>query len=581
MSKSIKLLLVEDDENDYIIMKSVVSQIKYENYTIDWASTYDKAIDIITSEENHFDVIFMDYNLGRYNGIELMREIKEKGCNIPIIVLTGQDDREVDVSAMENGATDYIEKSKLDADGLERAIRYAMARKKSEEKIFYLAYYDNLTHLPNRFLFMEKLNQAILSNKRSERNLAIFFIDIDNFKKYNDTLGHRFGDVLLKEVSKKLLKCIRVSDCVARDSINPATDIVARLGGDEFTILLTEISHSANSSIVADRIQKEFEKEIVIDNKVLPITLSMGIAIYPYDGRTQDDLLKNADIAMYNAKKEGKNTYRYYKNSSYEKQNYNLLLEFDLRNAIKNNEFVVYYQPIVNMDTEKIIYMEALARWQHPKYGIVSPEDFINLAENIGIIDKVGDCIFEKICKDYQEMNRSGVSLVPISVNISPKQFDNPQLFEQIKNKLENYKIPSSSIIIEITETCVFSSRIKDSITEIVNKYKEYGIKISLDDFGTGYSSLKILQFLPIDFIKIDGSFTKNILESKKNQAIIDAILILAEKLDISVIPEGIEIKEQIEYLKSKECKNAQGFYYYKPLPLEKIKELLQEDFTS
>ncbi|TYQ18233.1 UNVERIFIED_CONTAM: diguanylate cyclase (GGDEF)-like protein [Acetivibrio alkalicellulosi] len=577
MSKVIKLLLVEDDENDYIIMKSVVSQIKYESYSIDWVSTYDKAIEVITSKDNDFDVIFLDYNLGRYNGLELLQEIKEKGSTTPIILLTGQDDREVDIRAMENGATDYMEKSKLDVDVLERAIRYALARKKSEEKIFYLAYYDNLTQLPNRFLFIQKLNQAILSNQRSERNLAVFFIDVDNFKIYNDTLGHKFGDLLLKEVSKKLLKCIRMSDCVSRNSANGLTDVVARLGGDEFTILLTEISHSANSSIVAERIQREFEKEIVIDNQVLYITLSIGIAIYPYDGLTKDDLLKNADIAMYNAKREGKNTYRYYKNSSYEKQNYNLLMEFDLRNALKNNELDVFYQPIVDIDTEEIIYMEALVRWQHPKNGIIMPDEFIHLAENIGIIDKVGDCILEKICIDFQEMCQSGTPIVPISINISPKQFDNVELFKKIKNALENYKIPSSSIIIEITESCVFSPRIKDNINKIINNYKEYGIKISLDDFGTGYSSLKVLQILPIDFIKIDRSFTKDIIENKKNQAIIDAILVLAKKLDISVITEGIETREQMEYLKMKKCKNVQGYYYYKPLPFEGIKEVLKK----
>lgn len=575
VSKGIKLLLVEDDENDYIIMKSVVTQIKYENYTVDWVSTYDKAIDIITSKKKYFDVIFIDCNLGRYNGIELLQELKELGCSIPIILLTGQDDREVDVKAMESGATDYIKKSKLDADSLERTIRYALARKKSEEKILYLAYYDNLTELPNRVLFTQKLEQAILINQISNRNLAVFFIDIDNFKFYNDTLGHKFGDLLLKEISKKLMKCIRLSDCNTRNSVSSLVDVVARLGGDEFTILLSEISFSENSSIVAERILKEFEKEIVIDNYALYITLSIGIAIYPYDGKTQDDLLKNADIAMYNAKKEGKNTYRYFENSSFKKENHNLLMEFDLRNALKNNEFVVFYQPIVNIDTEQITYMEALVRWQHPQKGIIMPKDFIELAENIGIIDKIGDCILERICIDYQEMSESGFSVFPISVNISPKQFDNLQLFEKIKSKLENYKMPPSSLIIEITESCVFSPRIKENIPEIINEYKEYGIKIALDDFGTGYSSLKILQFLPIDIIKIDHSFIKNILENKKNQAIIDAILILAEKLNISVIPEGIETKEQTDYLKLKNCKNMQGYYYYRPIPVDEIKELL------
>lgn len=433
-----------------------------------------------------------------------------------------------------------------------------------EEKIHNMAFYDSLTKLPNRVLFMDKLNEAIDKSLADNFRGALFLLDLDEFKKINDTFGHQNGDKLLVIVSDKLKKLME------------DYGMVCRFGGDEFLVLIPEIKDSINIVEILDKIMDIFNKQIVFNEISNYITASIGIAFFPYDGRNADVILKNADTAMYKAKESGRNQYCFFNSKMSDivlKEN---IIENNLRNAVQNNEFLVYYQPQIDIKTNKVVAMEALIRWNSRSLGFVYPSYFINVAEKTGVIFEIGQWIFEEVCRQIKIWYDKNYKFKYISINFSPIQIEQPNFEEKYSKIINDVTFPKELIEMEITETVLLGS-IDENLSKL-NKLKNLGIKIALDDFGTGFSSLNYLRMLPIDTVKIDKSFIDGICDNREHSVITAEIIKLAHNLNYNVIAEGVEKKEQLDSLAEMNCDYIQGYYFSKPLPCEEMEEMLKKN---
>ncbi len=434
-------------------------------------------------------------------------------------------------------------------------------RKRSEEKIYRLAYYDSLTNLPNRAYFMDSFKQSLLEAKSYNKQVGILFLDLDNFKRINDTLGHLSGDEVLVKISKMLLSCLRENETVFR------------LGGDEFMVLQTE-GNEAQSIETAERIVSALRTPIKIQGHEFYLTSSIGIAIYPQHGEEEETLFRNADTAMYKAKELGKNGYQIFTRSINEVIMRRMEIEAELRHAIDRNELVLYYQPIIDTKTGDIVSAEALLRWIHPVKGIIPPMDFIPIAEESGLIREIGEWVIKEACRQNSRWQQLQLPLIRIAVNISAYQFQQKNLLDKIKEALLEAKLDPCYLSIEITETVAMEDLSYTS--DIIKKMVEYGLSIALDDFGTGYSSLNYLKTLPINSVKIDKTFIQD-LDSKRNEKqIAQAIITLAHSLNCKVTAEGVEKREELEFLKHQNCDFVQGYLFHKPLPPEELEEVLK-----
>jgi len=564
----IKILLVDDDEDDYVMTRDLLSEVTAAAYEIDWVTSYDAAMNRINNG-NH-EIYLFDYRLGERTGLDLLNDVIAGGSNVPIILLTGQGDHEVDVSAMKAGAMDYLVKGQINSFMLERAIRYAIERKRAEEQIFRMAFYDSLTNLPNRVLFQDRLKQTIVHADRNQHLFAVMFLDIDNFKRINDTFGHHLGDELLKGCAERLTGVLRKSDSVTRQ-IMP--DLFARLGGDEFTVLLTEIRDAEDAARVARRILAVLSNPFVLDNRELFVSTSIGIAIFPHDGKDVDSLLRNADAAMYHAKEQGKNNYQYYIESMNASALERLTLENDLRKAIEREEFILYYQPRMHIRTGKISGVEALIRWIHPEKGLILPDKFITLAEETNLITYIDEWVMKNACRQGALWQRSGHPSLFLSVNISGTQFKHDTLLEIMAESLNESGINPDNLELEITESAIMENA--GSTLAVLYKLKKMGINLSMDDFGTGYCSFSYLKSFPLDIIKIDRSFIADINKTEEDAVIVKAIIAMSHSLRLKVIAEGVETEEQLSLLREMGCDEMQGYLLSKPLPAEEIKSFL------
>ena len=428
------------------------------------------------------------------------------------------------------------------------------------KELQHIANHDNLTGLPNRLLFLDRLEQSIKHSKRNHTSVSVLFLDLDRFKEVNDTFGHDVGDQLLQKISKKLSHLIREEDTVSR------------LGGDEFTIILNDLNEN-NIIKVTQKIISTMQDKISIANTDLFVTFSIGISNFPQDGDTPTILLRNADTAMYKAKELGKNQYQFYNQEMTELAIQRAEIEHDLRLALENGELIPYFQPKFNALTNKIIGMEALIRWEHPIKGLIPPNDFITIAEEIGLIIPIDKFMMQKSIQIVQEWQKEGLDTGVISLNLSIKQLEKEDCIDTLKNLLTSFSLIPEMLELEITENQIMNNP-EISIT-ILQEIRNLGIGISVDDFGTGYSSLSYLKRLPINKLKIDKSFIDDLPDDKDDVAITKAIIALAESLGLDLIAEGVETKEQLEFLVSKGCNIIQGYYYSKPLPAHAYRELL------
>lgn len=430
-----------------------------------------------------------------------------------------------------------------------------------QSKIFKMAYYDNLTNLPNRTYLNDKLDELIKNVTKKGGKAAVYFLDLDNFKNINDTLGHDYGDIVLKCASNELL------------SVLGEDYTVARFGGDEFIIIQHKLDKENELDDTAKKIIKIFDKPIVINNQSFYVAASIGVAIIPEHGIESVEILKKADIAMYNAKEEGKGRFKIYDEEMSKKVQLESDFEKSIRKAIIQKEFYLNYQPYFNAVSGELEGVEALIRWNHPKRGIIPPNEFIPLAEKTGLIKEIGDWVLMESCKQNKTWQDKGLKKIPVAVNVSEHQFQSALFVERVKVALKETNLDPKYLKIEITEGTVIKSF--DNNINILKKLKQMGIGISLDDFGTGYSSLSYLIKLPLDVIKIDKSFVDDICETENTKIIIEDIISMAHKLNLEVIAEGVETDKQLKYLQNHKCDKIQGFLFSKPLSCTDIEKLL------
>ncbi len=436
-------------------------------------------------------------------------------------------------------------------------------RKHAEERIQYLATHDILTGLPNRLMFSQLLNHAILSSKRYQRQFAILFIDLDRFKIINDTLGHEAGDRLLQEISMRLMQTLR------------AVDVVARLGGDEFVILIEEISDLHQVEIVADRILSVVIKPVTLMNEECRVTASIGISVFPKDAEDEQSLMKNADLAMYLAKEEGKNNYQFYTPDIHSKSLELLSIETNLRSALERNELTLQYQAKVDFKTNTINGVEALLRWDSPILGSVTPTQFIPVAEESGLIVPIGRWVLKTACAQNAAWHHAGLPPVRVAVNLSLRQLSDEFLIDDIKNALNDSGMDPELLELEITESMVMHNPIR--MIAVLKDIKKLGVRIAIDDFGTGYSSLAQIKNFPVDTLKVDRSFIRNITKDAEDDAITDAIISMGKTLNLTVVAEGVETVEQMNFLRDHSCDEMQGFYFSKPVLPEEFADLLRK----
>ncbi|MCK5356062.1 MAG: EAL domain-containing protein, partial [Methyloprofundus sp.] len=434
---------------------------------------------------------------------------------------------------------------------------------KAQQTIQQQANFDSLTQLPNRNLFFDRLQQAMVQAKRSNHLLGIMFIDLDGFKVINDSLGHSQGDIILQQIAERMKQ-------VSRES-----DVFARFGGDEFTCLISNIKSVSDIIPFAEKLLQAIDTPVTVNDITLHITASIGISIYPANGDDAETLIKHADNAMYKAKEEGRNTYQFFTSQMHEQVLNHYRMGNDLKFAIKHNKFQVYYQPVVELKTLRIIGAEALIRWPHPTKGELLPEEFIHIAEDLNLISAIGELVLGSACRFMARLNKELQQSLHIAINFSNQQFIHQDCVEKSLKIIAESQIDMKHVIVEITESQMIAKQVH--FIEQLNILRDNGIQIAMDDFGTGYSSLSFLKQIPLDILKIDKSFVQDILTDQSDASLVEAILDIASNFGLKVVAEGVELAEHVDFLNERDCLFAQGYYFSKPIPEEEFVRLVQK----
>lgn len=533
-------------------------------------------------KEKKADAILLDVMMpSGMDGYAVCTELRNlpEGRHVPILMMTGLEDLESINRAYEVGATDFITKP-INIPLLSHRVRYMLKGSyttqqllHSEQRLHHMAYFDDLTELPNRHFFQENLQQMIALAQRKKLKLGVLFLDLDGFKRINDTLGHHLGDLVLQATSERLRKSIRLSDAFAQTGMSQNSISLARLGGDEFTALLSLIERNEDAAIVAERIRINLAQPLTFGEHELTTTTSIGIAIYPDDGETADDLLKNADLAMYYAKRSGGNMYCYFSSYMMEIAMRKLTMENYLRKAVERNELNLYYQPQLDMDQGSFNGLEVLLRWDNKELGSISPTEFIPLAEETGLILHIGEWVLRQACSQAHIWCNQGISLSRIAVNVSAVQLLHRGFPALVGAILKETGLEPSLLELELTESALIND--VDLVIEILDQLKQVGVQLAIDDFGTGYSSLSRLMNFPIDRLKIDQAFVRNLEQNSDNGAIAAAIIAMAGSMNMKVTAEGVETDVQFDFLKNKCCNEVQGYFLSKPLPVDEVEEFL------
>lgn len=534
---------------------------------------------------NHnVDAVLLDVMMPNgMDGYETCAGLKNlpNGENLPILMMTGLEDLESINQAFDAGATDFITKP-INLPLLGHRVRYMLRASQtttelleSQQRLHRMAYFDSLTDLPNRQFFREHVQIMIALARRRNLKLAVLFLDLDGFKRINDTLGHYVGDLVLQATGERLQKSLRTSDVLMQTTKSDNDNSLARLGGDEFTVLLSAIERHEDAAIVAERIRVNLARAHIIENNELYTTPSIGIAIYPDDGETAEALLKSADLAMYYAKREGGNGYRYFSNKMTESALRRLNLENQLRKAIERNELTLHYQPILDVKAKNFFGVEALLRWNSQELGSISPAEFIPLAEETGLIISIGEWVLRQACEQAVSWLHQGILLNRMAVNVSSLQFLHNNFSPLVATILAETTLDPQVLELELTEsTLIFD---EGGILAILNSLNHIGIQLAIDDFGTGYSSLSRLKHFPIDRLKIDQSFVRDLEEGSENEAIVVAIIAMAESMNLKVTAEGVETEGQLAFLKNKHCHEIQGYLLSRPLPTEQAEAFFRK----
>lgn len=542
------VVLADDDPSIRLMVRHVLES---EDFDIVEASDGLEAIKAV--EKYHPALILLDAVMPGIDGFTTCQQIKEKGhTDIPVMMITGLDDDASVERAYEVGAIDFITKP-IKWAVLKHRVKSVVAKVIAERKVQLLAYRDSLTNLPNRLLFADRLEQSIIRSDRGRTSMALMLIDIDDFKLVNDSFGHDAGDKLIKAVGELIAKSLR------------RADTIARLGGDEFAVIIEGIDGPEDAISIADNLTTILEHNVRLDDQETYTSASIGIAVYPEDGKDARTLLKNADTAMFRAKENGRHCFQFYKPEMSVSAMERLDLENNLKSAFENDEYLIHYQPIIDIHKNEIVGVEALLRWQHPEKGMIQPNDFVSVVEDCGLIVALGEWLIFSVCKQISVWQEAGLKDQQVSINLAARQFKEQDLVAVFTLAIAEHNIDASSLAVEVTERTLIDNA--GGVEDTLKKLRAMGIQVMLDDFGTGYASLAFLKEFPVDVVKIDRAFVIGIPDNHEDSAVVDAIAGLTRGLKLRLLAEGVENERQLDVLKSVGCQYGQGYYWSKPLP--------------
>lgn len=568
------LILIIDD--DPLIRMLVGEALRAGGFQILQASSGAEGLAMF--KEHPVDAVLLDVVMPGMDGFKVCAEIRAlpEGEHMPVLMLTGLDDLDSITRAFDTGATDFITKP-INLPLLGHRVRYSIRATdttkrfaESERRLHRMAYYDSLTGLPNRQSFHEHLLRAVNQADQRGDMLAVMFLDLDGFKRINDTLGHHLGDRMLRAAAERLRHCVGAGDTGIQPGQAWEGNILSRFGGDEFTLLATPITTAEDAAVIAGRIRSVLEESLRLDDHELFVTASIGIALYPEHGKAAEELLRNADLAMYFAKREGGNLHYYFNAGMNQAELERLIMENQLRRAIERRELSLCYQPQFNVQDNSVCGMEALVRWQSEELGDIPPTVFISLAEESGLILTIGEWVLRTACQQAKAWWDEGLPLCRIAVNVSAIQFQHKGFIHLVTRILKETGLPPELLELELTESALMKDA--DTTAHTLQALKRLGVQLAIDDFGTGYSSLSRLKQFPIDRLKIDRSFIHDLENDANDAAIAIAVIAMAGSMDLRVVAEGVETAGQLAFLKSRHCDEVQGYMLSRPMDPREIR---------
>jgi len=554
------VLLVEDSLIDAQLIRRLLRRVTSSYYRVTHVRTLNDAV--LSAEDLVPDVILADLNLPDSRGTQTVASLQTSYPDIPLVIVSAWEDEAISLRSVKAGAQDYLVKGHIDGANLHRVIRYAVERKRTELELVRLAHFDQLTSLPNRTLLRERVDHAIARAMRGGSGVATLILDMDRFKEINDMLGHEIGDKLLVEAARRIRASVRDQDTVAR------------LGGDEFAVVLEGVSEAKEVLPVIERIIASLGEVTQIGGRELNSSISIGIAMYPENGNNLSELLRAADLAMYQAKSSGRGRYQFFADAMQEEAQSRHALEWALRRAVERNEFELVYQPQLCLRTGTVIGVEALLRWMSPTRGLLTPYHFIAGLEEFGLINQVGEWVLQTACEQIRRWQAMRFAPMRIAVNVSAQQFEDPMLIDKIRSALKETRLPPELLELELTESCLMSDPAQASA--LLREIRDVGVRIAIDDFGTGYSSLTYLHEFPLSALKIDKNFVQSVESNDRGGPISKMIIGLGQNLGLEVIAEGVETEVQLEYMREHGCDVAQGYLYARPESPEDLTPWLQ-----
>jgi diguanylate cyclase (GGDEF)-like protein len=555
----IRVLLIEDNPGDARLVQEMLADEGDSDYALTTVTTLRAGIERLKADV--FDTVLLDLSLPDGQAVETLGALRSQEGRRPILVLTGIKDDVLAANAMRQGAEDFLVKGQIDGPSLARAVRHAIERSRWRNYLDHLAHHDSLTKLPNRALFQDRLGQALEQARRSRQGLAVLFVDLDHFKSINDTLGHTVGDMLLECVAERLRSSVR------------ASDTVARVGGDEFTLLVPDIGGVDDVVLVADKILSALRTPFLIGPHQVVTAASAGASLYPHDGEDAETLLKHADAAMYRAKQQGRNSVEFHSRPASTRFAGKGALAHGLRHAIEKRQLVLHYQPTID-PRGQVVGLEALVRWQHPDWGLIYPLQFIPVAEETGLILDIGDWVLRSACFDRRTWQDGSAQPPRLSINLSTRQLHQGKfLLEALGRTLTEFSLEPGCLEIEVTESAI--ERDETVALQTLRGVSDMGIGITIDDFGTGHSSLARLQQVPTRGVKIDRSFIHHLPGGADDMSLVTAMIAMGHGLNLSVLAEGVENGEQMDFLVARGIDLMQGYYIGKPMPAEACNSLL------